>query len=119
MAPQFHDEKTSHGSTFSPHILLQDSLCILKPEVYRYGQYTHCVQLLPKSLHTLTQHKLKLAVGQQRRTLILQFHFLRVSLINFLPIAKGDGTLDGKVMQKQIILKFWLWVDFFRNKEES
>lgn len=40
-------------------------------------------------------------------------------MINFLPIAKGDGTLDGKVMQKQIVLKFWLWTDFFRNKEES
>lgn len=74
MASQLHDEKTSQGST-DPWFLLQDSLCTLKPKVHEHGQYMLCVQLLPKSLHTLTECKLKLAMGQQRRTLCFAIQF--------------------------------------------
>lgn len=79
----YAEELRSHGST-APRWenltcwqrLAQDSSCILKPKVHQCGEHMHCVQVLLKSWHASTEHKLELALGQHRRALVLQFHFL-------------------------------------------
>lgn len=114
---------SSHGSKLNaalPHRVADScfcsmTVCIVKPNEHREGQCMHSDCL---KAYTPSQYKLKLAMGQQRRNLVSQFHFISECTDHLLPMAKGDETPRWKG-DAGTVHKFWLWERFFRSKENT